>query len=347
MIEFLSVQKEARLLNPFKGFALETQVIEHRKDPLLNRWVIVLKGRMEYVKRYIESNEEQIALAAEETRQSCPFCPDAIEEKAPRFPDDLVPEGRIGVGEANCFPSLFAHQDFNAVVVLTRAHTLQLNEFTTPVLFNGLKAALTYVRTVFQRHSDVKHAAITMNFLPPAGSTIVHPHMQVIASHLPLAYSRQLEEASEQYMRLNNSSYWEDLIRVESKRRERHLAQRGHTHWITPYAPTGLNEIDGIVLDKPSLRSLTEDDLNDLAEGMRFTLKFYYERGIRSFNALLYSSTLDSESNAVSVGLKIVSRYGYKTRFVSDVWALQYLLNEQEVYDAPETICSEARPYFR
>jgi hypothetical protein len=95
------------------------------------------------------------------------------------------------------------------------------------------------------------------------------------------------------------------------------------------------------------LRSLTEDDLKDLAEGIRSILMFYYDRGVRSFNALLYSSTLDSESNAVSVGLKVVSRYGYRTRFVSDVWSLQYLLNEQEVYEAPETICLEARPYVR
>jgi galactose-1-phosphate uridylyltransferase len=232
-------------------------------------------------------------------------------------------------------------------VVLTRAHTLQLNEFTTPVLFNGLRAALTYVQTVFQRHPDVKHAAVAMNYLPPAGSTIVHPHMQVIASYLPLAYPRQLEEASQRYARLNKSNYWDDLMRVESERGERYLAQRGRTHWIAPYAPAGLNEIDGIVLDRPSLRSLTEDDLKDLAEGMRSILMFYYDRGVRSFNALLYSSTLGSESNAVSVGLKVVSRYGYRARFVSDVWSLQYLLNEQEVYEAPEMICSEARPYVR
>lgn len=75
-------------------------------------------------------------------------------------------------------------------------------------------------------------------------------------------------------------------------------------------------------------------------------LGFYYETGVRSFNLVIYSGPFGESLDYFDVGLRIVSRYGYKPRFVSNTWAFQYLLGEQEVYEAPEETCAKLKKYF-
>ena len=58
VIRFESVVREARILSPLKNFEPVSQLIEHRWDPLTRRSVIVIKGRMDYVRRFIDSDPE-------------------------------------------------------------------------------------------------------------------------------------------------------------------------------------------------------------------------------------------------------------------------------------------------
>jgi len=82
------------------------------------------------------------------------------------------------------------------------------------------------------------------------------------------------------------------------------------------------------------------------SEGLVKVLKYYYDVGIRSYNTAIYSGPFGENLDYFDVGLRVVSRYGYKPKFVSDVWAFQYLLGGQEVYEAPEETCSKLRKYF-
>ena len=184
-INFESTSREARLLSPLKNFEPETQLIEHRRDPLTGRNVIVLNGRLEYVRRFLESDESFIDELADSTQQGCPFCPDSVEKRAPKFIAQISPEGRISVGEAVCFPSLFAHEDYNAVVVPTHSHKVALNQMRPAMFVDGFKACIEYFRRLHHWAPKVKNDAIIMNFYPPAGSTISHPHLQALASDLP------------------------------------------------------------------------------------------------------------------------------------------------------------------
>jgi galactose-1-phosphate uridylyltransferase len=344
-IRFDSTLRQAHILNPLKNFKHEIQTIDHRRDPLTGRSVIVLKGRMDYVKRFIESDAAFIEELFKSTEANCPFCPSALE-KAPKFIPEIDPEGRIQVGQAICFPSLFAHQDFNAIVVPTPSHRLQLNEFSPSTLFNALKACLRYLEKVRASQPKVRYATIVMNYLPPAGSTIAHPHLQVLASDIPFASVSMLLEASKVYFQTYGSNYWLDLIETERRLKERYAGSVGSVHWLTPYAPRGLNEVEAIVPGKSSLDQLSDEDVSGLAEGAFRVLRFYYDIGVRSFNAVFYSAPLGERIDYFNLGFHMVSRYGYKPRFVSDVWSLQYLLSEQEVYESPEETCSKLRKYF-
>ena len=94
-IHFESEIREARILSPLNNFQLTTQTLEHRTDPLTGRRVIVSKGRMDYVKRFIQSESTFIDELVETTQANCPFCPNAVEKSAPKFPSEIATEGRF------------------------------------------------------------------------------------------------------------------------------------------------------------------------------------------------------------------------------------------------------------
>lgn len=345
-IHFECEVREARILNPLNNFQLTPQTLEHRTDPLTGRRVIVSKGRMEYVKRFIQSESTFIDELIETTEANCPFCPNAVEKSAPKFASEIAPEGRFSIGEAVCFPSLFAHEDFNALVVPTTRHRVQLNEFTAKTLFDGFKACLTYFSKVLAASPEARYPAIIMNFLPPAGSTIAHPHIQALVSYEPVQGISNLITASETYAIANGTGYWNDLVETEKRLGSRYLKNMAGVDWLTPFAPMGLNESDAIVLNRSNFETLSDQELMGLADGFTRVLRYYHDTEVRSFNAAIYSGPMRGNTEHFSITARIVSRYGYKPKFVSDVWALQYLLDEQEVYEAPEETCLKLRKYF-
>jgi galactose-1-phosphate uridylyltransferase len=213
------------------------------------------------------------------------------------------------------------------------------------MLLDAFKACCLYFEQLHGAFPKVKYTAIVMNFLPPAGSTIAHPHIQALASDIPIQAIADIADATRRYHTKNGSNYWLDLTKTERGLGARFLANLNGVDWLTPFAPVGLNEADAIVLGKPRFNSLSEENWNGLTEGMVKVLKFYQELGVRSFNAALYASPLDDDSIPVTV--RMVSRYGYRPKFVSDVWALQYLLGEQEVFESPEETCSKLATYFK
>jgi len=345
-IHFESVTREAQLLNPLTNFELDKQIIEHRRDPLTGRTVMVLKGRLDYVKRYLESDQGAVDELADSTQQGCPFCPESVQTRSPKFPSEISAEGRIYVGESVCFPSLFAHWDYNAIVVPTRAHKVTLNQLTPIVFTDAFSACVEYFRRLQTSRPDVKTNAIVMNFYPPAGSTIAHPHLQALASDLPLQATDDLLRASAAYFQKHAVSYWADLVQTEERLGERYLGKLGRVHWLTPFAPRGLNEAQAVLQGVFSLGSASRGDIEDISKGIVKILEYYYETGVRAFNFAIYSGPFGEDCDYFDLNLRIVSRYGYKPRFVSDVWTLQYLLAEQEVYDAPEETCSKLKRYF-
>jgi UDPglucose--hexose-1-phosphate uridylyltransferase len=345
-MDFAFEKRLARLHSPLKNFELDEQVVEHRRDPLTGRRSIVLKDRREYVKRYIQTDERALAETAERTRQGCPFCPEKAETSTPRFPADLVPEGMIKIGEARTFPSLFAHSEFNAVTVIANTHYLRPREFTGRMLSDALEASTLYLRLVHEKNPDVRHGAVLVNCLAPAGSTVVHPHMQAVASDQPFNMLAEVDQRAREYWKANGSNYWKDLILEEKRRGERYLGSLDMSDWLTAYSPIGLDETWGIACDVTDLTRVSRSTLESLADGLPRVLGYYDNIGIRSFNAIVFSSPFGGDSSYGSVVLKVASRYGFQIHNVNDVWGLRYFLDESEVFDSPEDVTTELRKDF-
>ena len=345
-MEFASERRTANLRSPLKNFELEEQPVEHRRDPLTGRRSIVLKGRRDYVKRYFQTDDQLLTETAERTRKGCPFCPEKAKTSTPRFPAELLREGVIQVGQARTFPSLFAHSEFNAVTVITEAHYLRPGELTPKLLGDALEASTRYLRTAHERDPNVKYGAVLMNCLAPAGSTVVHPHMQALASDQAFNMLAEVDLKGQEYWKTKGSNYWKDMIAEERERSERYLGSLGTSEWVVAFSPVGSDEVWGIASDTSDLTRTSRTTLSNLAEGLSRTLKCYDELGIRSLNAVVFSSPFGEQSPHGSVVLKVASRYGFQSGNVNDIWGLRYFLDETEIFDSPEDVARELRKYF-
>ena len=305
-----------------------------------------MRGRRDYVKRDFQTDEQLLDETAQRTRESCPFCPEKAAKSTPKFPVELVPEGSIQVGEARTFPSLFAHSEFNAVTVVTNTHYLRPRELTTRILADALEASARYLRIVHEKNPEVRYGAVLMNCLPPAGSTVVHPHMQALASDHPFDMVAEVDAKEREYWNVHGSNYWRDLVNEEKMRKERYLGSLGQSDWIVAFSPTGSDEAWGITCESADLTNISKSTLSDLADGLSRVLKYYDELGMRSFNAILFSSPFGEASQHMAGVLKVASRYGFQSQNVNDIWGLRYFLDEGEVFDSPEDIATGLRKYF-
>ena len=264
MIEFQKTVKHAKIRSPLKNFEEEIITFEYRADPLTGRNTTVVKGMRNYVSNFLVSDPEQLNALVEKTKVTCPFCPESILAKTPMFTKDFLAEGRIFSGESTVVPNLLGHAEQSILAILSKRHHLGLDEFTPKLLFDGFKGAAQYLKRLREVDPSVRYPALAFNYLPPAGSSIFHPHMQVLARDRPFYLVNLLLEKSKTYFEANGSSFWSDLLRAE-KMGERYLFGSGGVEWLAPFAPLrGLNEVQAIVKGKSNLLELGDAEWQGL-----------------------------------------------------------------------------------
>jgi galactose-1-phosphate uridylyltransferase len=283
----------------------------------------------------------------EKTRVTCPFCPESVQAKTPMFPKEFLPEGRIIEGEAVVVPNLLGHAERSVLAVLGREHHLQLKDFTPELLLDGFKGAVRYLNRLREVDATARFPVFIFNYLTPAGSSIFHPHIQILARDRPFYLVGLLLEKSKAYHEKHGLSYWRDLVAAE-KTGERYLFESNGVDWLVPFAPLrGLNEVMAVVREKSNLRELGNGEWQGLAEGITNVLKFYHSQGYVSFNIILTSGPLDEHLEFFDVNLRMVSRPGVQQFCFTDAWAVPYLLWDGEAVEEPERLAERLKPFFK
>ena len=346
MLKLEKTVKHARILNPLKNFEEGTLTFEYRTDPLTGRNTTVIGGMLNYISKFLASDKELLNLLIEKTRVNCPFCPENVKTKTPMFPKDFLKEGRIFVGNAVVIPNLLGHAERSVLVVLSKEHYLKLEEFTPEILFNGFKGATTYLKRLKEVEPSINFPAFIFNYLPPAGSSIVHPHMQVLARDRPFYLVRLLLEKSKTYFESHRASYWAELV-SEERKSKRYLFEINNVEWLVPFAPLrGLNEVQAVVRGKSNILELEDKEWQGIAHGMTKILNFYQKEGYTSFNAILLSGPVDEHLDYFDVNLRIMSRPGIQASSFTDAWALPYLLWDGEAVEEPERFAERLKAYI-
>jgi len=344
-MEFYREVKTAELLGPGPGYEIEARPIERRYDPLTgseSRISVARAGRV----RQVQAQGADVAKLVQHTADGCAFCPQNIEGRTPRFPSELIAEGRIRRGECALFPNLYPFAGHHAVATLTRRHYLDLDGFTAGMVADNLAASLEYISLVHRRDEGARYPLWIWNHLPPSGASIVHPHTQVAVDGSPMPGMEELIVRSGEYHRRHGSSYWRDLVEAERETGERYIGGNDSLDIIASFSPRGNREVQLVFREASSLLDMDDGRIADLADAVVELLRCYKRMGVNSFNLITLSAPVGERTEHFLLSARLISRPAFQPLYTSDSGPLERFLGVSVIEALPEEVAREMRPHF-
>jgi galactose-1-phosphate uridylyltransferase len=332
-MEFVANRKETIILNPTKDMARRVIPSEIRFDPLTGRSARICH----FMKLHWEKPDFEKMIAG--TDKYCPFCPGKVLEVTPCFPQDIVPEGRMTAQDKVLFPNLAPYDSLGAVATLGGQHYIPMTDISKQTIKEGFDLAMAFFRRVDSiGHPEAVYHLINWNYMPPSGSSLIHPHLQVFSSSSAPNLMREELTNAQRYQEKHRSNFWDDLITEEAHTGDRYLGDIGRSVWLTAYAPMGVaGDVIAVVKGVRSTLELTDGDLMDLADGLTRLMAAYDKMGIYSFNMNFFTGA--AGDNSMRFHLLFSPRTFFNQALgTPDVGALRNLFNETLCMAFPEEI---------
>ena len=344
-VVFRKIVVEAKLLSPLKNFSLDIQYVEYRKDPLLDRWTRINILRASRTKQVEERNGKVFEEIVRESEVKCPFCPKRVSSDTPMFTSNLVDSGRFKRGSFILFPNMFPFAKYHCVGIISREHYLELNKISQDILEDCLISCRDFFKLITAKDPDARYIMVNLNHLPPAGASIIHPHVQIIQDYKPTTMLKKILEASENYYKTYGSCFWEDLVESEIKIGERHILRGEILDWIASFAPLADKEIIGICRTrKECFIDLSNDELIMMAKDISTILSLLHDKlEVKSINMSVYSAPIGLEYKHFRIHIRIISRSKPTTLYTNDRGFMEVLQTEPVVTSLPETITRTLR----
>ncbi len=335
-IRFQSKKVIAQIRNPLKEFKLTKEEIEIRTDPLLGYTMRITKPKGLDKVPEGEPLDEFVTQS-----KPCFFCEGKVENQTPMMPQSIYEKGRIKVGESLLFPNLSGFGKYSGVCIFSKQHYTAIQDLTEELIFNVLKACRIYFQVCAKEDKETLFPSINGNYLLPAGSSILHPHLQPFLDPIPTNFHKQLLNAGQAFRKKHNLSYWE-ILQKQEKTGPRFLFETEHSFFFTPFAPTGFNEVNGLMGTGETYIELTDDMLWDFADGIQKILKFYHHIEHNSFNLVILSSSINSQPGAtMPCILKICTRPVFTPYYRNDITFFERFHGESMIDKTPEEVAAE------
>jgi len=288
-------------------------VVQYRREHLTGLMCRISPDRL---KRRID---QPLSLPAQSP--GCPFCPENILAVTPTFPDG----SRICRGESVTFPNLYPFGQGHVVTVITKDHFTET--FSRQQIVDALSGQIEALRRIDG------YASINWNFLPSAGASIVHPHMQGLCDIRPSQIVERYLHAGRLYQKEHGRNYW-DAVREEEKRSDRYLFG-DEILWSAHAVPVGEREIRGIL----PVSALAEmEQYTDLvARGILEVLMFYRGLGTHAFNMSLFFDRQGTGSGFAAF-CSMISRINPNPASTGDSAFMERLHLEPVILTLPEEL---------
>ncbi|MEN6395987.1 MAG: galactose-1-phosphate uridylyltransferase [Methanoregula sp.] len=288
-------------------------VLQYREENLTG-----LRCRIspERLKRHINQT-----LTIPEGSGTCPFCRENIFSITPAFADG----NRILKGESVTFPNMFPFAEWHTVTVITSDHLV--TAFTRQQIADALTA---------QTESLLRfegYPSINWNFLPSAGASIIHPHLQGISDRRPSWMTERYLSACDEYYKKQGRRYW-DAVREQERSSDRYLFG-DEILWSAHAVPVGEREVRGIL---PVTRL---DELGSyidlLSSGILSVIALYDKLGTHAFNmSLLFGK--EKTNSGFCAFCSLISRINPNPSSTSDSAFMERLHNEPIILTLPEDL---------
>ncbi|MBI5444257.1 MAG: hypothetical protein HY900_23980, partial [Deltaproteobacteria bacterium] len=282
------------------------------------------------------------------TESWCPFCPDKVLQVTPSFPPELLPEGRLQKDDLVLFPNLAPYDAISAVATLGARHFFPMTEIEPGRIARAFSLAMEFFRKVHATaHPESVYHLINWNHMPPAGSSLIHSHLQVFASSSAPNLLRSELDAARTYFSCTGTNYWDALVRAEREAGQRYLGRIGRTDWLQAYAPMGVaGDVVAVVEGASATLDLTDQDLLDLGAGLAKAMAAYDGMGIYSFNMNFFPGA-PGDAHARFHLVFSPRTFFNQALGATDIGALRNLYNETLCMAFPEEICDALRPHFQ
>lgn len=340
-MEFEASHKETVIRDSDNDMALRAIPSEIRRDPLTGRSARICH----FMKLKWQKPDFEKMVAG--TENVCPFCPGRVMQITPRFPAEILPEGRLVSGDMVLFPNIAPYDSLGAVATLGARHFIPMAEIDAARIVRGFSLGMDFFRRLDAiAHPESVYHLVNWNYMPPAGSSLIHPHLQVFATSSAPNLLREELAASRGYLAAKGSNFWEDLVAAEKAADRRYLGTIGRTDWLCAYAPMGVaGDVLAVTREVEAALELSDADLEDIAEGLVRVMAAYDAMGIYSFNMNFFGGRKGDE--AYRFHLLFSPRTFFNQALgATDVGALRNLYNETLCMAFPEEITGMIRPYF-
>ena len=296
------------------------------------REVVTSRGTLEYRKEHLTGircriSPDRVKRQIDQTtfiplpEKGCPFCRDEVFSVTPTFPNGE----RIIRGESVTFPNLFPFGEGHIVTVITREHVVP--SFSRPQIEDALRAQVEALR-----QAD-GYASINWNFLPSAGASLVHPHMQGLSDSHPSRITEIYLDASDQYRKKQGRNYW-DALREKERVSDRYLFG-DEILWSAHAVPVGEREVRGI-LPISALEEM-ENYVDLLARGILEIISLYRDLGTFAFNMSVFFDKSGND-HGFRAFCSMISRINPNPSSTSDSAFMERLHLEPVIMTLPEDL---------
>jgi len=270
----------------------------------------------ERVKRHLN---QDVAIPADPS--GCPFCRENVCKVTPVFSDNR----RIIQGESVTFPNLFPFAQWHTVTVITQNHTVPA--FSHNQITDALSAQIESLL----RFDG--YASINWNYLPSAGASLTHPHMQALSDLTPSFLAERYIRATGRYYSRHRNSYWQ-AIREQEQKSDRFLFG-DEIFWYAHAVPLGEREVRGI-LPVSSVDEL-ESYTGQLAKDMLAVIALYRKLGTHAFNMAIFFDK-NGKKRGFSAFCSFISRINPNPKSTSDSAFMERLHLQPVILTLPEDL---------
>ncbi|MFB3880344.1 MAG: galactose-1-phosphate uridylyltransferase [Armatimonadota bacterium] len=265
---------------------------ELRKNVVTREWVIIAKGRGSRPSDFAHQSGEGPALPARD--ESCPFCPGNEDMTPPEVFSIRRPgAAKTGQWQVRVVPNKYAALRPDApdvqrqvgihswrdghgaheVVVESPRHNKDLWELSDPDVQSVIEAyRQRYL--AFESVDSLQHVLVFRNRGAAAGTSLAHPHSQLIASPVVSRHMQTELEGAAAFWEYLGQCVFCALIKDEAKHGERVVAESEHFMVVAAYA--GRYPFETWILPKQhSIRfaAITEDQVTDLGRVLKDALR--------------------------------------------------------------------------
>jgi galactose-1-phosphate uridylyltransferase len=322
------------------GSSYEKVSLVRRYDPLFGHGCRIIQGT-----KLTESAEDLSGFLQPEG--FCPFCAPNVESATAPFPADIVPTTRIRVGKSWVAPNIVAYSAVSSVVIYdTERHFLTIEDFDRDLIYDAFLAVITHMRAYKKVMPDLAWSSINANYLPPSGSSLLHPHLQSSLDPVPLGSQTLISSRCAEHKSRFGRSYFEQLVELEELNNSRFVGRTGPFAWVVPFAPSGFYEVWAINLERGEPADLADDEVFQLATGLAFVFSAYASKGLNSFNFSLTSAGPGYLDTGARLLMRVTARSPFAKWYRSDVTYFERLGHESMIDYVPESWAAELRQIF-